>query len=166
MRLTRTGVEELWPSFRPGDYAQRFARHWVRRAQSNPAIMAAILFSSSMHRDARAPMLTRSQRLKQLRLKGETVSTLRAIMSSGDLDSDIDATIYTILCLATTPNESELPPAQTNPFKARSFDFQWVSLYSRMPFDATHSSAIVALVEKLGGINMIKEYSVAWLVFL
>ena len=83
------------------------------------------------------------------------------------LDGPLDgATIYTILCLATTPNEVEPPPADPNPFKAELVDLQWVSLYTRMTFDPTHSAAVMALIEKSGGLDNIREYSVAWLVFL
>ena len=135
--------------------------------------MAAILFSASVHKDLRLAAdqreSTKLQSLKRtLRLKGAAIKTLRDSLSKGVATEEIDETIYAILCLAVNQHASlatRQSPDLTN-FDAPFLGAQWLTMYGTMDFDPTHFAAILALVQRKGGIENVSAYSVGWLVFL
>lgn len=166
-------VRDLWLEFRPGtSYAVEFARAWFPRAAASPVVMAAILYSASVHQNMRRLEDGQSVEVsvRHLRLKGAAIASIRESLARAEtLSKDhVEELIYSILCMASNSNSEigqNVKPDNNN-FDSPFVGAQWVDLYAKIDADPTHFAAIVALVKSKGGIQTLRSYSVGWLVHL
>lgn len=135
-------------------------------------LMAAMLSSAAVHRDTlrtSGRSAAQSDSRKQLYYKGKAMAMLRTKLSDNIwLPNVLDDLILSAFFLAVNEGVTDTRTNLPDPcaFSSPLATTQWIRLYGQQTIDLRHWRAVVALIERRGGIHNISLHGAAWAISL
>lgn len=156
----------IWAPLKPGRYPMECYRSWINEAH-NPALMHSILFSASVHYDAKrlaaGIIIHQKHTQEQLQQKGLGLKSIReALRTVSTYDNVSDDIILAILFLANNENTETICSREASPFAPPFTELDGLDVYGCCSYDPVHWSFICKVVEQWGGIHKMKLFGAAY----
>ncbi|KAL5359482.1 hypothetical protein BJX96DRAFT_148514 [Aspergillus floccosus] len=157
-------TNQIWPNFRPLGYTAKCYQLWVFPLEDKVRLYA-VLWSASYHQDVLRLTYggSRQGSKEQFYLKGLALESLRKAVSSYKGTTPIDSIIMCILFLAVNDTHGIKLFRDPSPFTPTFTGIHALDIYGSRDYHALHWKVIQDLLGQFGGISVLREFALAWL---
>lgn len=174
MELMDHIATRLWPGFAAAFEGESnpFPTFWLPRCTTNPALLHALLFSSSCHLASRLSIAgqtpqTQQHKMQLLSHQAKAIVAVRQQLQNCQITSgeDIDDMLMITVSLATNALQGEIKMStDPTPFYPTLTSGHWLDTYGALTSLNVHWNAVFVLLEKRGGVGNVKSFGLPWVI--